>query len=153
VARNENHVDAPPEAVFDVLTDPEAYGDWVVGSSHVRDVDEDWPSVGSRFHHTVGVWPLRIDDDTEVLSIDPPHSLVLQARARPLGTARVELRLAREGEGTRVTMIEEPGDRVTRFLFTPVAQAMVWLRNLESLRRLRRLSEERAGSLSPTATR
>lgn len=145
MARVRTATTASPQDVWDVLTDAHAYGHWVVGSSHVRDVDAEWPRVGSRFHHSVGVRPLTLSDNTEVLEIDPVHRIVLAARARPLGTARVTLTLVPSGTGTQVTIVEEPGDRLTWLLTAnPVAQRLLHARNEESLRRLRRLAEERA---------
>jgi hypothetical protein len=111
----------------------------------VRDVDSEWPQPGSRFHHSVGLRPLTLSDHTKVLDVDPLRRLVLEAKARPLGTARVELVLTPTGSGTHVTMVEEPADPFTWLLTSnPVAQRLLRLRNDEALRRLRRLSEERA---------
>ena len=146
MARTETTTTASPQDVWDVLMDPEAYGHWVVGSSRIRDVDPDWPAPGSRFHHSVGVQPVTLSDHTRVLEIDPPRRLVLKAKARPLGTARVELVLRPlEVGGAHITMIEEPGDRLSRLVMgNPLAQRLLKVRNEESLRRLRRLAEERA---------
>ncbi len=145
MARTEIATSASPQDVWDVLMDPDAYGHWVVGSSHIRAVDPEWPSPGSRFHHSVGVRPFTLSDHTRVEELDPPRRLVLKAKARPLGTARVELVLRPEGTGTHITMIEGPGDPVSKPLMAnPLSQRLLRARNDESLRRLRRLSEERA---------
>jgi uncharacterized protein YndB with AHSA1/START domain len=145
MARTETVTTASPQDVWDVLMDPDSYGHWVVGSSHIRAVDPDWPAPGSRFHHSVGLRPLTLSDHTCVVEIEPPRRLVLRAKARPLGTARVELILRPQGSGTHVTMIEEPGDLFSRLIMgNPVSQRLLKVRNEESLRRLRRLAEERA---------
>lgn len=141
MTRTETFIDAPPERVFDVLADPDAYAHWVVGSDTIRDADHDFPAVGSKFHHRVGVGPLKVNDHTEVLDAYPPYRLELKANARPLGTFKVIMLLQPRGEGTHVTMIEEGGDPVTRLLFTPVTQLVVRGRNDESLRRLKELAE------------
>ena len=142
MARNEQFIDAPPERVFDVLSHPDSYADWVVGSKCIRGVDGPFPQPGSRFHHKVGVGPLEIADHTAVVESEPPHRLVLHAKARPLGTAIVELRLEPSGDGTQVTMIEDGGDPLTRLVFlNPAVQLATKLRNVESLRRLKRLAE------------
>ncbi len=39
---------ASPAAVFAVLSEGWYYSDWVVGTSHVRAVDQGWPQQGSR---------------------------------------------------------------------------------------------------------
>lgn len=145
MARIDTRTSASAQDVWDVLMDPDSYGHWVVGSSHIRAVDPEWPAPGSRFHHTVGKWPFALSDHTTAMVVEPPRRLVLKAKARPLGTARVELVLRPEGDGTHVTMIEGPGDRLSRLLFgNPLSQRLLRVRNEESLRRLRRLAEERA---------
>jgi uncharacterized protein YndB with AHSA1/START domain len=143
MARNERLIPASPERVFAVLSDPDAYGHWVVGSDVVRDADETWPEVGSRFHHRVGVGPLKVNDHTEVVAMEPARRLKLHAKARPLGTAKVELDLERRGGGTLVTMVEDPGDPLTRLLFNPLTHFLVRRRNDESLRRLEALATAR----------
>ena len=148
MARNHVTIDASPEVVFDVLTDPHAYPRWVVGAQRIRAIDADWPEVGSRFHHTVGAAAATLDDSTKVVEIDPGKRLVLDARARPVGRALVELHLGPTGAGTHVTMlerlIETPGATVVGRLLDP----LIHLRNVESLRRLRRVAEQRASQSS-----
>ena len=39
MAENHAYIDAPPDAVFDVLADARSYAHWVVGSSEVRGVE------------------------------------------------------------------------------------------------------------------
>jgi uncharacterized protein YndB with AHSA1/START domain len=137
-------IDAPADTVFDVLTDPDDYPRWVVGASDIRDVDSDWPATGTAFHHRVGLGPLTLADRTTVIEIERPRRLVLQARARPAGTARITLELEPSGSGTRITLVEDPGDLLTRLVFTPIVHLAVRVRNAESLRRLKRLAEQRA---------
>jgi uncharacterized protein YndB with AHSA1/START domain len=146
VARSDIFIAAPPERVFEVLSDPQSYAYWVVGSDKIRAADPEFPAVGSRFHHRVGTGPLKIDDHTEVLDVNPPYRLELKAKARPLGTARVVLLLDPRGEGTHVTMIEEAGDPLSKVMFNPLMQPLVRKRNDESLRRLKELAEQPAAA-------
>lgn len=139
MARNETVVDASPEHVFDFLATGRRYADWVVGAKRVRSVDPDWPRPGSKFHHTVGVGPLKIDDSTSVVSVDAPRRIVLDARARPMGRAKVELHLEPHDGGTRVVMHEELAG-VPQVVKRAV-DWMIHLRNVEGLRRLRTLCE------------
>src|SRR3954471_9939782 len=142
MARNRVHIDASPEEVFAVLSDPYRYPEWVVGAAGVRDHDDEFPEVGSRFHHNVGGWPLSVKDHTEVVEVDPPHRLVLKANARPLGTAVIEVDLAESGGGTELTLEEGPGDRLTSLVAgNPVADAALRVRNAAALARLKRLVE------------
>ena len=78
--------------------------------------------------------------------MDPPRRLRLRAKARPLGVAHVVLELEPHPGGTRVTMIEDAGNRLTRLFFNPLTHLLVRGRNFESLRRLRDIAETRDGS-------
>lgn len=142
MARNRVHIDATPEEVFAVLSDSECYPKWVVGAAGIRDQDEEFPAVGSRFHHKVGSWPIGVKDHTEVLEVEPTRRLVLKAKARPFGTATIALDLQESAGGTEVLMEETPGDRLTSlFVGNPVADTALRLRNAEALSRLKRLVE------------
>jgi uncharacterized protein YndB with AHSA1/START domain len=141
MARNEIFIRTRPEAVFEVLGDARTYGEWVVGSRKVRAADEHWPAPGSAFDHSVGKAPMVIRDDTTVVDARPPEMLELRARARPFPTARITLRLRPDGDGTRVTMIEEPTSPVVGRLGGRLLDAAIGLRNRGSLRRLKALAE------------
>jgi NAD(P)-dependent dehydrogenase (short-subunit alcohol dehydrogenase family)/uncharacterized protein YndB with AHSA1/START domain len=142
MASNRVHIHARPEEVFAVLSDPECYPHWVVGAAGIRDQDEEFPAVGSRFHHKVGSWPVGVKDHTEVLEVEPPRRLVLKAKARPLGTATISLELAGSQGGTELRMEEVPGDRLTSLVIgNPVADPALRIRNAEALTRLKRLVE------------
>jgi uncharacterized protein YndB with AHSA1/START domain len=137
-------IEATPAQVFAVLSDGWLYPSWVVGASRIRDVDPNWPEVGSRLHHSFGVWPVVVDDTTQVLECDPEHRLVLQARGWPAGEATVTLRLSEDGPGQCLVTITEdvsrgPGRVVPGFLRQPV----IGYRNTESLQRLAYLAEGR----------
>jgi uncharacterized protein YndB with AHSA1/START domain len=141
MARNDTHINASPERIFEVLSDPDNYGYWVVGSKRIRDADPDFPAEGTKFHHAVGYGPIDVKDYTCVLESKPPHLLKLRAKARPLGTAHVTLQIAPEDGGSRVVMIEDPADPLTAFVFNPLTHLLVRGRNVESLDRLRHLAE------------
>jgi NAD(P)-dependent dehydrogenase (short-subunit alcohol dehydrogenase family)/uncharacterized protein YndB with AHSA1/START domain len=144
VATNRVHIEATPEQIFAVLADAERYPDWVVGASHVVDQDADFPAPGTRFRHRVGMRPFVLTDHTEVLEADPPHLIVLKAKARPLGTARVEIRVVAGAGGSEVAMTETPDDRLSALVATnPVAELALRLRNAEALSRLKRVAEGR----------
>src|SRR3954453_1404003 len=136
------YVDAPPEAVFEVLADPQSYAHWVLGASRTRKADAAWPEPGTRFHHTQGAFGLGLPDNTEVLKATPPKRLVLEARIRPFAVNKDEMRLRSKGGGTAVTMIEYPPGGLAKWSPRPLTDLMLHLRNIESLRRLRRMAEE-----------
>jgi hypothetical protein len=135
---------ATPQQVWEVLADGWLYPLWVVGATRMREVDEQWPERGSRLHHSVGTWPLTLDDITEVEESVPGARLVLNAHAWPAGRADVTISLRPHGADTEVVMEEQavsgPGSLVPRLAQDPLLN---W-RNVESLRRLAFLAERRA---------
>jgi uncharacterized protein YndB with AHSA1/START domain len=141
MAYNEAYINVPPATVFAVLSDPANYARWVVGARKIRGADTNFPAVGSRFHHQVGAPPLVLNDHTEVLENEAPSRLVLRAKTRPFGTARVDLGLLAEGPGTRVSMTEIAGDAPSRVLLNRLSDPLVHARNVRSLQRLKRLAE------------
>jgi hypothetical protein len=138
------HVLATPQEVFEILADGWRYPVWVVGASHVRAVETDWPAVGTRIHHSSGSWPLLLKDETRVEACDPPHHLVLLARGRPWGEARVDLRLTEQDGGTLVTLREEPVSGPGKWAHNPLTEALLKARNVETLARLAAMAERRS---------
>jgi hypothetical protein len=115
----------------------------------MREVDDRWPAVASKLHHSVGNWPLLIDDDTEVLESIPGSRLVLEARAWPTGKAKVTVRLEAVGAETDVTIEEDAVAGPVMMVPKPLRDAPLAWRNTETLRRLAYLAERRsAGSTS-----
>ena len=143
VTVNVRTIDAPPQAVWDVLADGWLYPLWVVGATRMRAVDQDWPAVGSRIHHSAGVWPVVVDDNTEVKAAEPLKRLQLRAKGWPLGEADVVLTLEAVGEGTRVTIEEDAVEGPGRLVPAPLRAPMLKWRNTETLRRLAYVVEGR----------
>jgi uncharacterized protein YndB with AHSA1/START domain len=144
VATNERFMLVPPTAVWDALADPGGYGYWVVGSKAIRDADPDWPAPGSRFHHTIGVGPFRLNDHTESLEADPPQLLRLRTKGRPLGVAEVTMEMLPRDGGTLVRMTETPAGLTGVLSFNPLVHVLTKARNSESLMRLEELALRRA---------
>jgi uncharacterized protein YndB with AHSA1/START domain len=140
-------MDCTPQAVFDVLSDGWTYATWVVGASRIRDVEHGFPAAGSKIHHSVGFWPVLIDDNTEVEQVEPPRELQLRVRAWPSGEARVTLRCDPRGEHqTEVTMDEQAVSGPATLLPKPIQDVMLKARNVETLKRLAFLAESGARS-------
>ncbi len=145
MAVNRRVIAAPPESVFTVLANGWLFPVWVVGASRMRAVDDHWPSVGARIHHSVGAWPVLIDDYTELLEWDPPRRAVMRARLWPIGEARVELDVQPAEGGCAVTMTETPTSGPFARAPRPAVDASIKLRNVETLNRLAYLAEGQAG--------
>jgi hypothetical protein len=146
MARNEISARVAPDEMFALLLDPYAYPKWVVGTRQIREVDNDWPRAGARFHHSVGTGPFSTRDSTKILVSRPPFALDLEVRFRPLGVACVSLRVSDVGGGRcRIVLDEEPIAGPAAGLQGRAWDAVVHARNALSLWRLRRLAESRHG--------
>jgi hypothetical protein len=134
-----------PKRVFDVLADGWLYPTWVVGASRMRGVDDDWPSIHSAIHHSVGVWPALLNDSTVMLEWNPPRHALLKARGWPAGEAHVAIDVKPRGDGCVVRITEDvvagPARLVPRFL----SDVAIHARNTETLHRLAYLAEGGAG--------
>jgi uncharacterized protein YndB with AHSA1/START domain len=133
----------PPAVVWDLLIDPYSYPEWLVGAATIRDVDDDWPAVGSRFLHRVGIGPLAIPDHSEVLHVEPRRELRLTVRARPFVSAVATFRLVGDRTVSMLSLQEEPAVRTVGNLVRPVMDPSIHVRNHRSLRRLGDLIERR----------
>ena len=139
MAENEIEIQAPPERVWAVLADPQSFDDWVVGAQNVRDADASWPAVGSKLHHSTGVGPLTIDDETSVEVSERPTRLVLLAQVGAAGAFRVTLELRPAAAGTTLWMHEEAVDGIADHV--PGTDSAIHVRNEISLERLKGLAE------------
>jgi len=145
MSTNTRVIHATPDQVWHVLGDGWLYPLWVVGASRMRAVDDHWPSVGSRLHHSVGSWPLLVDDTTEVKEVTPGAMLRLRARAWPTGEAEVVIRLRAQGVDTEVEIEENAVAGPAALIPGLIEDPLLGWRNVEALRRLALLVEGRAG--------
>ncbi|MFJ4209322.1 SRPBCC family protein [Paenarthrobacter sp. NPDC089675] len=131
--------------VWKVIADGWLYSGWVVGASRIRAVDDGWPQAGSKLHHSVGAWPLLINDSTSVTSVEPGRSLELLARGWPVGEATVLITVEDVDNGCRVSISEDavrgPGKLVPKAIRDP----LIDIRNRETLRRLELMAAGGAG--------
>ena len=128
-------VPAPPEAVFEVLSDPETYPEWLAGAQSIRHVDDDFPAPGATFDHEVGPTEgATVADDSESVLADAPNRLMLEVHAGPM-RGMVEFELERTTDGTLVTFRESAVGPLGFAM--PVLRGPIFLRNRASLERLR----------------
>lgn len=143
MARNQRTISATQREIFEVLLDANAYTDWVVGAQKTRDVDEDWPAPGSSFHHKLADSSGGVKDRTTIVDIDEPRSITLKAYARPLGAADVRIDV-NEIDGTCLVVIHESVVKTSKLrLLNPLIEPLIFLRNIEGLRRLEKLVVKR----------
>ena len=120
-----------PDQLFAVLADPWVYPTWVVGASRLRASDGGYPDPGSKLHHSIGVWPFVLNDNTEVVAWEPPRRMILEARTRPFGTERVVIEAQPRGAGCVVRMEEHPSSGLVTRIPDPIADFLLHIRNAE----------------------
>ncbi len=138
-----------PDHVFAVLSDGWSYAGWVVGNSHIREVDPDWPAVGCRIHHSAGLWPLQFNDWTEVTAQTPDRMIELRARLWPLGAAMIRFELTPTAGGAVITMTEHAIEGPAKLVPAAVQNLLLRARNQEALGRLSDLARGRARAAQP----
>lgn len=153
MARNTRVFHCSPESVFAVFANGWLFPGWVVGSSRMRSVDRDWPHIGSKLHHSFGIWPVVIDDETTVLEWRPSHRFIIQAAGWPMGEARVRLEIEPHARGCKVRIHETAVKGPATLIPKPLLHGFVWVRNIETLRRLAHMAEAGANgrTLEPVA--
>ncbi len=143
MSRNRTMVQASPETIFAVLSDPRACARFVVGNKLVRHFEPAFPEPGSGFHPTLGVGPLVLRDATRVVEADWPRQLVFDAGMRPFAVNRTAFRLEPRGGLTEIEVEEYPVASPAAKVWNRALDAILWLRNAELLRRLKKLAEQR----------
>ncbi|HET6850661.1 MAG TPA: SRPBCC family protein [Gaiellales bacterium] len=146
-------IEAPPDAVFDVLSDGRLYAEWVVGAHHSVPVDPRWPEPGATLVHRSGIPPVTLQDTTSVISSNRPGRMRLEARVRPLVIATVDLTIQPHADGSIVSMEERVVGGVARYAPRWLNHAAFRRRNMASLARLRAIVLGRTSSPSPAAGR
>ncbi|WP_151084118.1 SRPBCC family protein [Nocardioides cynanchi] len=136
-------IKASPATVWEVLSDGWLYPVWVVGASRMREVDLTWPEVGSQLHHSVGAWPLLINDNTEVTESRHEQVLGLRGRGWPAGEVDIEIRLRPVGSDTEVAIDEDAAAGPGLLIPKPLRGLTFQWRNVETLRRLAYIAERR----------
>ncbi len=132
---------ATADRVWNVLADGWTYPSWVVGAARMRAVTPDWPAVGAELHHSLGSWPLLLDDRTRVLESRAGRELVLYGHGLPVGDMKIQLVLEPRDGGCEITMREDAVAGPATLVPRPVRAVLVTHRNTEALRRLAYLAE------------
>lgn len=119
----ERHVAAPPERVWEVVTDIERSPE-VIGAVDSVEVHTDPPfGIGTRWTETRTMGKRQATETMEVVEIDPGRRYVVEA----VGTGaryRSEFRLEPDGDGTRLTSTfgAEPLGLVSRLMAATIGR-------------------------------
>ncbi|MFJ5265027.1 SRPBCC domain-containing protein [Streptomyces sp. NPDC088387] len=132
---------ASPDEVWEVLSDIEKYGDWVVGTSRTEEAEGDWPELGATLRYEIRLGPVTLHNTTVVRRTEPKHILELEADSGPLGTARIALELRPWGEQTLLILDEHPLRGAGGLLHNSLVDAVQQVRGRAMLGRLADLCE------------
>ncbi|ASR05299.1 SRPBCC family protein [Gordonia rubripertincta] len=142
--RVERHTSATPAQVWSVLSDGWLYASWVVGASRIRDVDPTWPQAGSKIHHSVGIWPALLNDETQSRE-SKAGLLELSAAGWPFGRARIRMTIEKNGNGSIIGMEEFVETAPLKWIPPVIQQTAMSPRLNECLTRLAMLAERQPG--------
>ena len=127
-----------------MLADGWLFPTWVVGSSRMRSVDDGWPRVGAKLHHSFGAWPMLLNDETVIREWDPPRRAVISPKGWPVGEALVTIEVRPRREGCVVRIQEKAQKGPAAALPHVLLDLFLHPRNVETLRRLAFIAEGRA---------
>ena len=140
MARNRITIARDPSVVFETLSDPFAYSEWVVGTAEIVEADGAWPKPGSRFSYRAGPFPFRWAGTTEAVVAEPDRRLVMRT-VLPFGSVEIDIELHATDEGTEVSLTETATDSPARAAW----DVAFHFRNAETLARLKSLVEDGEG--------
>jgi hypothetical protein len=112
VATAEKLINAAPEAVFEILADPDSHGHWMAGPGEIA-----------------------------VLELDPGCRLTLEVRNPPFAVTRVDVELIPQNGGTCVRMVEHPTGGLLKPVNNRLFEMITYVRNARGLDRLAELAE------------
>ncbi|MDI9835403.1 SRPBCC family protein [Streptomyces sp. KAU_LT] len=135
-----------PSAVWDVLEDGSRYAEWVVGTARSEPVRGQWPQEGAAIRYEIRIGPARLANETVVRRYEEGRLLELEAKAGPLGTARISIEVRPWGEKTLVIVDEHPLQGAGGMLHNAGFEALIQLRHRTMLARLARICEGEATS-------
>lgn len=141
-------VAAPPEVVFDALTDWTSQGEWMTGTT-VRVTAGDGQSVGSQILARTALGPLGFDDPMEITGWDRPKRVQVHHLGRVVrGDGVFEVEALADGSSRFhwVEWLDLPLGRLGLLGFT-VARPLLARAILPSLRAFARFAEQRSAAL------
>jgi carbon monoxide dehydrogenase subunit G len=134
----------PPEVVWELITDWENQGDWMLEASRFEVIGEQREGVGVEARATVRIAGLRTRDRIRVSMWEPPRILVIDHLGWVKGAGEVQLVPIREGTRMRwretlyAPRLLGPVGRIGLRLFSPLLRR-TFRRDLKVLRSLVRL--------------
>jgi len=99
-----HHFAAPPEVVFDTMTDPEQFRHWMNNFVRAEVLTEGPIGVGSRIAETRKIGGREATEVFEITHYDPPHASSMHVDSSMKSVYDFDFRFEPEGDGTHMIM-------------------------------------------------
>jgi uncharacterized protein YndB with AHSA1/START domain len=99
--RMTDHLDAPIERVFELVTDFKRYPEWNVSYAEILDVTGP-PVLGTKVRSVMKILGRRMEGTGEIVEIDPPRLIKLTGTGIEGGVLTILQRLTPVGTGTDI---------------------------------------------------
>ena len=120
---SEHRIDAPPERVFEAMTNPEGFGNWMQGFVRAERLTPGDFGVGTQFRETRKMFGKEATEHFEVTTCEPGKRLGLEVDGTKGTTGKgryhFDYELEPTGTGTLVrtsAVIDMPGGLLTKLL-------------------------------------
>ena len=124
-------INAPPQAVWDFISDLRRVPEWVTATDEMLYVSEGEVGVGTVYRERGGVGPFKSVSEWRITEFDPPHR---QVHVGDLGVMKMAFALELEPTG-RGTLMRQTGDFRMMPFFRPLGlllEALFVRRQMES---------------------
>jgi len=102
--RDTFHIDAPPDRVWALGTDPSRYAEWQAGLVEVRDISGPLDQVGSKYTAVYKVMGRRLEGTSEVTKVEPGRLIEERGSIIGGGPASTTIRIEPAADGTDMTV-------------------------------------------------
>ena len=133
-------IEAPPEVVWNAISNIQTHVNWMADASKIRITSEQTQGVGTTFDCDTKVGPLRTTDKMQVTEWVPNQ--ILSISHKGLVEGRGSFILEKPSEGRTLFVWEENldfpiflGGKITEFIAKPVLKK-IWRGNLYKLKQL-----------------
>ena len=119
-------IDAYPEDIWEVLTDPARFPEWIKGMQQVEMLTTGEYGVGTRYRATAGTGERTVQWEVEITAVEPPTRIEFAYTGDVEGRGGWQIEVLPDDEGCRVTSWDEfapPGGWLIKLL------SKLWLDN------------------------
>lgn len=113
------HIEAPPEAVWTLISDIRRGPEWVTVMEELVHLSDEQVKAGTTYREVSKIGPSRSETEWRITTFDPPNVQVHECR-EPTLKAELTMQVEPDGEGTRFI-------HQTDFRMMPVFRPIGWI--------------------------